>query len=180
MKKIYTYLLMAMMAFPTIMTMTSCDRDSLSYDRDSWDRDEARTLDGTWTGYIETYYRDRWGKTGDAFRTSMYFHRENPFGGWGYEIDYNVGTRFVDYYCEFRWEVINGRIHIKYADSINEIIIYDYRLSSNYFEGYMDDGTSREIYFRLAYDGNFDWNSWRNTWRRSQQLAPAEKTEKKE
>jgi hypothetical protein len=32
----------------------------------------------------------------------------------------------------------------------------------------MDDGTNRDIYFRLEYDSSFDWNSWRNTWRRSQ------------
>ena len=162
MKKIYTYLLMSIMALPTMLTLTSCE-----YDPDYEDRQEARTLDGTWTGYIETYYYDRWGKTGDTFRTSMYFERENPYGGWGYEIDYNVGTRSVDYYCEFRWEVSNGRIRINYNDSWNDVIIYDYRLTSNYFEGYMDDGTNREIYFRLTYDSSFDWNSWRNTWRRS-------------
>lgn len=167
MKKIYTYLLMAMMALPMMTALTSCDRDSM-------DRDEARTLEGTWTGYIETYYRDRWGKTGDSFRTSIYFERENPYGGWGYEIDYDWRNRYVDYYCEFRWEVSNGVIRIKYDDSWGVVRIYDYSLNGNYFEGYMDDGTSREIYFRLSYDSRFDWNSWRTNWRRSRAAAAAQ------
>ncbi len=41
MKKLYTFLAMAM---TTMMTFTSCDVD---YE----DRMEARTLEGTWTGY---------------------------------------------------------------------------------------------------------------------------------
>ena len=54
MKKIYTLLAMAMI---TMMTMTSCDADLE-------DRMEARTLEGTWTGYIDNYYYDRWGLSG--------------------------------------------------------------------------------------------------------------------
>lgn len=161
MKKIYTYLMMVMMTLTTMTTMTSCDRDTI----DREDRAEARTLDGTWTGYIDTYYYDRWHKGGDTFRTSIYFERENPYGGWGYEIDYNVNSRYVDYYCEFRWEVSNGRIRIKYDDSWGDVIIYDYTLTDSYFDGYMDDGTNKEIHFRLNYDSRFDWDSWRRTWR---------------
>ena len=164
MKKIFTLLMMALVA---MTTFTSRDRDTL-------DREEARTLDGTWTGYIETYYRDRWNKSGDTYRTTFYFSRSNPYGGRGYEIDYNIYNRYVDYYCEFTWEVSNGRIHIKYDDSSVPVIIYEYRLDNNFFDGYMDDGTNRDIYFRLTYDGSFDWNSWRSTWRRSQAAkAPA-------
>ncbi|MCH5307825.1 MAG: hypothetical protein J1E37_07040 [Prevotella sp.] len=161
MKKIYTYLMMAILALPTTLALTSCDQDAA-------DRYEARTLDGTWTGYIDTYYYDRWGKRGDTFRTSIYFQRENAYGGTGYEIDYNVGAGRVDYYCEFRWTVDNGRIRIRYDDSWGEVVIYDYHLDDDYFEGYMDDGTTRDIHFRLRYDSGFNWNGWRNTWRRAQ------------
>lgn len=164
MKKIFTLLMMTLVA---MTTFTSCDRDTL-------DREEARTLDGTWTGYIETYYNDRWGKSGDAYRTTIYFNRSNPYGGRGYEIDYNIRDRFVDYYCEFSWDVSNGSIRIKYDDSPYTVLIYDYHLDGDAFYGYMDDGTNREIYFRLNYDGHFDWNSWRSTWRRSKAAkAPA-------
>ena len=123
-------------------------------------------FEGTWTGYIDTYYYNRWHKRGDTYRTSIYFERSNPYGGRGYELDYNVASSYADYYCEFSWEVINGRIHIKYDDSWGEVIIYDYTLTDTYFDGFMDDGTTRDIHFRLNYDANFDWAGWRNTWRR--------------
>ena len=77
MKQLYTYIALAMIA---LTTLTGCERDSM-------DRREARVLEGTWTGQIETYYYDRWGLTGDSYRTTMYFCRETPYGGWGYEVD---------------------------------------------------------------------------------------------
>ncbi len=155
MKKIYTFLMTAMVALTSVTVLTSCDQDV-------YDRQEARTLDGTWTGYIDTYYADRWGLTGDSYRTTLYFQRENPYGGWGYEVDYNLYSPRADYYyCEFRWEVYNGTIRIKYADSWSDVLIYKYFLDDNYFEGYMDDGTSKEIRFRLSYDSRFDWGVYR-------------------
>lgn len=153
MKKIFTYIAMLMV---TTTIFTSCEQ---LYDME--DRQEARTLDGTWTGYIDTYYFDRWGLTGDSYRTTMYFERENAYGGWGYEVDYDYNSRYTDYYyCEFRWEVAYGSIRIRYADSWNDVYINDYQLSSNRFEGYMDDGTSKDIVFQLTYDSRFDWSYW--------------------
>lgn len=155
MKKIYTYLTMAMMA---TTALTSCDAE---FWEDVEDRNEAVTLNGTWSGYIDTYYYDRWGLTGDSYRTTMYFERENAYGGWGYEVDYDLNSRYSDYYyCEFRWEVYGGVIHINYADSWNEVLISDYSLNSRDFRGYMDDGTSKDIVFQLTYDNRFDWSYW--------------------
>ncbi len=153
MKKFFTYCTLLL----TVMTMfTSCERIS-----DIEDRHEARTMDGTWTGYIDTYYYDRWGLTGDSFRTTMYFERENAYGGWGYEVDYNYNNRYNDYYyCEFTWEVVNGTIRLRYADSWNDVYIRNYRLNESYFEGHMDDGVSADIYFQLTYDSRFDWGYW--------------------
>jgi len=153
MKKMFTYMAMIVMTMTVFTSCTLLD--------DSDDRHEARTLSGTWTGYIDTYYYDRWGLTGDSYRTTMYFERENAYGGWGYEVDYDLNNRYDDsYYCEFTWEVAGGRIRIRYADSWDDVYISDYRLSSTRFEGYMDDGTSRDIYFQLTYDGRFDWSYW--------------------
>ena len=78
MKQIFTLIMMALV---TMSTFTSCDQDAI-------DRQEARTLDGNWTGYIETYYYDRWNKHGDTFRTTICFRRTGNYGGRGYEIDY--------------------------------------------------------------------------------------------
>ena len=154
MKQLYTYIAMTMIA---MTTLTSCEPFE-----DWLDTKEARTLDGNWTGYVETYYYDRWGLTGDSYRTTMYFERESAYGGWGYEVDYDLNSCYSDYYyCEFRWEVYKGSIRISYADSYNDIFIRDYSLSDNYFEGYMDDGTTTDIIFKLNYDYRFDWSFWR-------------------
>ena len=154
MKKIFTYIALFI---ATLTTLTSCDRI-----HDIEDRQEARTLDGTWTGYIDTYYADRWGMTGDSFRTTIHFERESAYGGWGYEVDYDYYHPYEDYYyCEFTWEVYNGTIILRYADSWNDVRIRDYVLNDDYFKGHMDDGVSTDIYFQLAYDYRFDWSYWR-------------------
>ena len=36
----------------------------------------------------------------------------------------------------------------------------DYDLNSTCFEGYMDDGSSKDIIFCLNYDSSFDWGYW--------------------
>ena len=160
MKKIFTYIAMAMIA---MTAFTACEPI------EDWeDRHEARTLDGNWTGYIDTYYYDRWGLTGDSYRTTMHFERDNAYGGWGYEVDYDLNSRYDDYYyCEFRWDIYNGSIRIRYADSWNDVYIEDYHLSDYYFEGYMDDGTAKDIIFKLSYDSRFDWSYWRRGYTRS-------------
>lgn len=155
MKKIFTYIAIATMA---LTTFTSCD---VEFWEDMEDREEARTLDGTWSGFIDTYYYDRWGLTGDTYRTTMYFERNSSYGGWGYEVDYDLNSRYSDYYyCEFTWEIYKGSIRINYADSWNDVYINEYSLSDTYFRGYMDDGTSKDIVFKLAYDNRFDWSYW--------------------
>lgn len=158
MKKIYNYITLVLMVMTSVTLFTGCDD---RYWNDNRDRDEAYTLEGTWTGYIDTYLYDRFGIRGDSYRTTMYFERENSYGGWGYELDYNLYSRYDDYYyCEFRWDVVNGNIRISYADSWNTVYIYDYTLTDYHFRGYMDDGTTRDIYFDLAYDSRFDWGYW--------------------
>ena len=155
MKKIFTYMTMVM----AVTLFAACD-DRYT-DNDYYDADDAYTLEGTWTGYIETYLYDRFGKTGDDFRTTIYFERENHYGGWGYEVDYNLYSRTNDYYyCEFEWEVVNGIVRISYADSWNIVELYPSRLTGNHFAGRMYDGTTRDIYFDLTYDGAFDWSYW--------------------
>ncbi len=158
MKKLYSYITMAILA---LTLFTSCEPLYLEEIEDRADRREARTIDGSWTGYIDTYYYDRWGLTGESYRTTMYFERENDYGGWGYEVDYDLNSRYADYYyCEFRWEIYRGNIRIRYADSWNDVYINDYTLSDTYFRGYMDDGTSTDIVFQLSYDSRFDWSYW--------------------
>ncbi|MBR1506010.1 MAG: hypothetical protein IJ614_07890 [Prevotella sp.] len=156
MKKIFTFIAMAAIAMTAVFTMTSCERDS-----DAEDRYQAHTLDGTWTGYIDVYYAQRWGWTGSSYRTAICFVRENAYGGWGYEADYDLDY-YDEAYSEFRWEVVNGVIRIDYAaPGWNPIRIYEYRLYDDCFEGYMDDYTGKDIQFKLYYDGSYNWGRWR-------------------
>ena len=141
MKKIYTFLAMAMI---TMMTMTSCDADLE-------DRVEARTLEGTWTGYIDNYYYDRWGLSGSDYRTAFYFERENAYGGWGYEVDYDARRPSDYWYCDFKWEVVRGNIRIQYYDrDYTDVIIYDYMLDDYHFSGEMDDGSATRVLTSLS------------------------------
>ena len=67
MKKLFTFLTM-MMVVTTTTLFTSCDT---RFWVDDEDREEARTLEGTWSGYIDTYFYDRFGVSGDTYRTTM-------------------------------------------------------------------------------------------------------------
>ena len=155
MKKIFTYMAMVM----AVVMFAACD--DIYNSNNYYDEDDAYTLEGTWTGYIETYLYDRFGLTGNDYRTTMYFERENRYGGWGYEVDYNLRSIYDDYYyCEFEWEVVDGVIYVDYADSWNTVQLYPTRLTNNRFTGRMFDGTTRDIYFDLVYDGAFDWGYW--------------------
>lgn len=159
MKKIFTYLSMAVLA---LTSFTSCDKDSM----------EAFTLSGTWTGYIETYYADRWGWTGDTYRTTIYFNQRDMYGGTGRQVDYNVNNPYSSYYySDFEWEVRDGVITLWYSDSWNPVRIYDYSLNLSRFYGYMDDGTRRDIYFELTSTYSFNWNNYDTYYSRMQTRA---------
>ncbi len=166
MKKIYTYFWMVLMLSMATVTFTSCETE---------DQYEADVLmAGDWQGYLGTYYYDRWGLAGNTYETVIHFSGGGygATSGRGYEVDYDTRSPFNDYaYCEFSWSVVNGVITLIYDDSMwAPVYISDYSLSSSYFTGYMDDGTHRDIRFRLKnvrfgywdtyrgyYDGYYDY-----------------------
>ncbi|MCI6159987.1 MAG: hypothetical protein MR681_01450 [Prevotella sp.] len=146
-------LMVAVLSF----TFTSC-----YYQDDIPDALSGDFYGKTWTGTIESYYSDRWGLYGDQYRTTLQFNAEGHSFGTGYEVDYDINNPYGNYYyCKFTWEVRNGIITLRYADTdFMPVYIYEYRLSQDYFEGYLDDGTNREIFFRLRAVNNFDWNPY--------------------
>lgn len=149
MKQLFSLMTGILMAMTALTTLTSCDEDSR----------KAFTLDGTWTGTIGTYYSDRWGLTTNTIRTAIHFNMTDPWGGNGYEVDFDTRSPYAGYhYSEFTWSINNGVIRIRYRDNWDEIRIYDYNLEmGRYFEGYIDDGRTNDIYFRLHYENSFDW-----------------------
>lgn len=155
MKKFFVYFAMAVL---TVTMLSGCDKDA----------SDAYTLSGRWTGYIRTYYYDRWGLTGDDYRTTIEFIQRDKYGGWGYEVDYDINDPWGSYYYSpLEWEVNNGVIRINYPDDGCYVEIYRYTLNSDYFRGLMDDGTNRDIEFSLSYVGSVDWGRYkdRGSWR---------------
>lgn len=165
MRKLTTIFRTMLIALAGIFTMSSCEDDA---------QEVAYTLNGSWSGYIDTYFEDRWGERGDEYRVTFTFIRNGDYdygsstSGRGIETGYNLNDRYHDYYqSRFTWYVDNSyhnspTITIVYDDDrYNPVYIYDYRISSSRFSGYMDDGTNREIQFDLRYDGNFNYNNWR-------------------
>ena len=152
MKKLYFYLLM-MMPLMASVTLTSCESD------DQYESDLL--VEGDWQGYLGTYYYDRWGLTGTTYETVMRFGSSGygATSGRGYQVDYDTRSPFYDYaYCTFQWSVVNGQITLIYDDDQwNPVYIYDYRLTSRHFYGYMDDGSRRSIEFDLE---NVNFGYW--------------------
>ena len=158
MKKFYTYMMMVLMLSMATVSLTSCETD---------DQYEADTLvTGDWQGYLGAYYYDRWGLTGNTYETVIRFGSSGygATSGRGYEVDYDTRSPFYDYaYCEFTWSVVNGVITLIYDDSMwAPVYISDYSLSKSYFSGYMNDGTNRDIRFRLENVRFAYWDTYRN------------------
>ena len=149
---------MVLMLSMATINLTSCETD---------DQYEANVLmTGDWQGYLGTYYYDRWGLTGNTYETVIHFCGSGSWStsGRGYEVDYDTRSPFHDYaYCEFSWSVVNGVITLIYDDSVwTPVFINDYTLHSSYFAGYMNDGTSRDIRFRLSNVRFSYWDTYRN------------------
>ena len=165
MKKIFT---LALMTAVTISMFTSCE---------SSDQYEADLLvSGDWQGYLDTYYHDRWGLTGNTYETVMHFSSSGvgATSGLGYEVDYDTRSPFNDYaYCQFRWMVVDGVITIIYDDSMwSPVYITRYSLSDNYFSGIMDDGTNRRITFKLRNIRFEYWNRYSDSYYYSRRALP--------
>ena len=153
MKKIYTYTLMAFVAFFAAI-FVSCERDP--------DVDEAITLSGEWTGDLGMYYSDGFYDY-DALYSDIRFIPAYNYAtyGTGEEVDYFdrrfCPIRYQSFY--FEWEIRHGRIylHFPYNPQL-DVAIYDYYLTTSYFTGKLDgDFDTTSFTLRKLYD-YYDWN----------------------
>lgn len=161
MKKIFTYALVMMTSMTAMTVLTSCETN---------DQYEADLLiEGDWQGYLGEYYYDRWGLSGKTYETTMRFVSSGmgATSGRGYEVDYDTRSYWSDYaYCEFSWSIVDGVITLIYDDSLwTPVYISNYTLHSDYFAGYMNDGTRRDIRFefenvRFTYWDNYRYDRW--------------------
>lgn len=154
MKKIYTMLMMAMMA----MAFTSCEDEYI-----------AETLEGTWKGnmYISSYWD---GRTYDATYTEVTFLKD-PYtyaSGAGYWVDYYSNAPWDYVANHIDWKVKNGTIYVYFVEEDATMEIRDYRLNSSRFYGTIyEDGhaVDFELYCTshpYTYWDDYRWgyNSW--------------------
>ena len=163
MKKMFTMLMMAMMA----ITFTSCEDEYI-----------ANTLEGTWKGnmYISSYWD---GRTYDATYTEITFLRD-PYtysSGSGYWVDYYSNAPWDYVANHIDWTVNNGVIYVYFIEDGDRLEIHDYRLSSSRFYGTIYEN-SHNVDFDLinvshpytywdnyywGYDGWYDDYYWART-----------------
>ena len=150
MKKLYTMLMMAMMA----LAFTSCEDEAIAYD-----------LAGTWGGEmrISTSYD---GYVYNSTYTEITFDK-NP-----YEYAQGTGT-WVDYYSNapwdyvanhITWEVNNRVIRVWFRNEGTYFEIRDYSLNSYRFQGTIwDNGNYVEFYLtKIASPNyyNYHWDTY--------------------
>lgn len=136
MKKIFTMLMMAMMA----LAFTSCE-----------DAQIAKTLEGTWRGnmYISTSYD---GRVYNATSTEVTFLKD-PYAyssGKGYWVDYYSGAPWDYVANNINWRVDFGVIYVYFVEEDTEIRISNYRLDDDRFTGTLNDN-GRPVDFELYY-----------------------------
>lgn len=148
MKKIYNFMMMALMASTMSVAFTSCEDDV----------EEARVLSGEWTGDLGMYYSDGF-REYDAAYTDIRFvpYSDYHSSGWGEEIDYfNYAYCPIRYQSfRFEWRIDFGvlKLHYPYNPEL-DVQIRDYRLTYSYFSGWIGDYN-----FRLKkLVGYYDWN----------------------
>ena len=148
-----------MMFFAVVFSalgLTSCNKS------DQYLSDLLRNRD--WQGYIGTYYYDRWGVTGDEYRTVMRFTSNDSWAtsGRGEELDYSLSHRNSYAYSTFKWFIVDGELTLLYDDQRwDPYYIVDYTLTSTLFRGYIYDGTNRNVRFSLENSTFNDWSYYR-------------------
>ena len=147
MKKLYTTLMMAMMAMLTL-SFTSCESDE----------EIANDLEGTWRGNMSI--ADEFGESYVESEITFLRYPGSYTEGNGLWADY-YGPRDYEVY-RFEWYVDLGTIYIRFDDGAR-VEIRSYSLTSNRFRGRFWDG-DKEVSFELRnstrkYDTDYNWGA---------------------
>ena len=158
MKKLYSKIMMLATMLAAMTTLTSCE------DEDDYIAQQLRNGDGQ--GYIGAYYSDRWGISGDTYRTVMRFESKGEYytSGRGYELNYNIYSSHDDYACySFKWFIVDGEITLLYDDDVwTPIYIVDYSLGNSWFRGRIYTPTNQRIRFEFENKAYDDWDYYRH------------------
>ena len=147
MKKLKTFVMMAIVALLTTASFSSCRDEGI-----------ASSLDGIWSGNMYSTY---------GSYTSTYSEIEfipdgalttSGTGYWADYYNYTWGNR--SYICNrITWTVKNGNIYVRFKDEGTEIVIYNYSLNNRYFEGRLEDN-GRTVSFSLTRISAPRYGSW--------------------
>ena len=156
MKKTLSLIMLLATMAAGMATLTSCE------DEDDYIAQQLRDRD--WQGRVDTYYKDRWGITGDSYRTVMRFESAGSWytSGRGYEVDYNLSNPYSSYaYCSFSWCIVNRDIYLIYDDDAWSVMyIQEYGLNDTSFWGYIDSKYNGQIRFDFINEYFDGWGNY--------------------
>ncbi len=150
MKKLSSFLMIALVAVISL-SFTSCDKDS----------EVAYTLDGTWKGNMYIQY----GAYESTYSIIEFDQNDGLYSGTGYWTDF-YGSSYWNGKAyrptsSFRWTVRNGNIYITFNDGSSDVVIYDYRISDNYFTGVIEANNGNRASFSLTkYGSTYNWRDY--------------------
>jgi hypothetical protein len=116
---------------------------------------------GQWTGDFGMYYTYRHhGRlyTFDSYDTDIVFYPEHNGATWGYgkQVDYYERGPYSHIYNRFNWEIRNGIVYLQYhSDPSLDCAIYDYRMTSDRFQGRF--GSSNDRFYLTKIADYYDW-----------------------
>lgn len=149
------------------MTLVVATLGSLTLQSCYEDDDIGRSLEGTWRGYMGVY--SLYGNSRYTSEYSVVQFSANPFratSGTGYWIDYYGDTPWGRNYIanHFRWNVVSSVIYIHLIEEGTELMISQYRLTEDYFEGIIREGNygfdDPGIRFSLVHVNSPNWDSF--------------------
>ena len=139
MKKIFSILSVVIIA---LCTLTSCDEDLLI----------SMDLEGTWEGYMDTYYDINGRKQKTTYTEIQFFRDAGDKEGYGYWIDHFSRRAGDYYYSRIYWKVRDQDIYIDFKDSHTSIVIHSYHISNDeqHLTGWFQDDTHTHTDFDLV------------------------------
>ena len=144
---------------------TSCDEEA--------DTEISMAISGQWRGNWGMFYEYTWTENGitytrayDSYDTDIIFYPDYDYAthGYGYQVDWYTEGPYQRLSHRFDWNVINGRIILKYPPELDgsdySTTISDYRLSNNRFKGYFNNST--EPFYLNKIQDYYDWWDYEN------------------
>ena len=155
----------------TIAMLTTCVSLTSCMDEDV---EESIVLSGQWYGDWGMYYQTRDPYTGrvityDSYDTDIVFYPDYNYAthGYGYQVDWYRYGPYEKLSFRFEWSITNGIVEIYYPGYPEyNTFIRDYRLSNDYFSGYLGNSNIRfnlakiRDYYDWSYSYGYDYHPW--------------------